>query len=171
MKPAIILDRDGVINDHRHFVNEPADLILFDTAPMAIRKLNNAGYKVVVATNQGGVGLGYLSADMLDRIHEKLVEELAAHGARIDDIAACTHSPHAGCDCRKPRPGLLYALQERHDLDLDKSYMVGDRETDVAAGKAAGTKTVLIGDGPSAADLVAADLAEAVDLILKEAHS
>jgi D-glycero-D-manno-heptose 1,7-bisphosphate phosphatase len=171
MKHAVILDRDGVINDHRDYVNSPADLYLFDFAGPAIRRLNQAGFLVLVATNQGGVGLGFLSEDTLYDIHLKMLRELAKDGARIDDIAACTHAPKAGCSCRKPKPGMLLELQRRHGFDLSDSYMVGDMETDVEAGKAAGTRTVRIGTGPSAADHVADNLASAVEWIVADAFT
>lgn len=171
MKKAVILDRDGVINDHKDYVHTPDDLILFDFSAPAIRLLREAEFSVVVATNQGGVGLGYLTEQALDDVHEKMRAELAEQGAIIDDIVSCIHAPKAGCTCRKPRPGLLYALQARNDLDLSKSYMVGDRETDVQAGQAAGTRTVRIGEGPSAADHVASTLLTAVHWILEDAST
>jgi len=172
MKRAVILDRDGVINDHRDYVNTPDDLILFDHAAPAIEMLNHAGLVVVVATNQGGVGLGYMTASTLAAVHQKMVRELALQGARVDDIAACTHAPHDGCDCRKPKPGLLLQLQRRNQFDLLSSYMVGDRETDVQAGKTAGTRTVLIGQGPTEADYTASDLLDAANWIVTDlAHA
>ena len=151
MTRAVILDRDGVINDHRRFVNTKDDFFLFPETPEAIRLLNQSGFLVLVATNQGGVGLGYMTEENLAQIHEYMLSRLHEEGGRIDDIAVCPHAPSAGCDCRKPKPGLLLELWYRHHFDLEHSYMVGDRETDVQAGKAAGTKTVLIGPETSAA--------------------
>lgn len=171
MEPvAVILDRDGVINDHRQYVNSPSDFILFDDAATAIRQLNEHNFLVAVATNQGGVGLGYMSAQALQDVHEFMLSELRDRGARIDEIAVCPHSPHADCPCRKPKPGLLLELQQRLDFTLANSYMVGDRETDVQAGQAAGTKTVRIGKGPTRADYVAANLSDAVQWILADAN-
>jgi D-glycero-D-manno-heptose 1,7-bisphosphate phosphatase len=171
MMRAVILDRDGVINDHRDYVNTPDDLYLFDFAAGAIRRLNEAGFLVVVATNQGGVGLGYMSEDTLQAIHKKMLRELREQGAEIHDVAACTHAPKAGCSCRKPKPGLLLELQRKHGFDLTASYMVGDMETDVEAGQSAGTHTVRIGRGPSAADYVATDLADAARWIVADAFT
>ncbi|GMA52300.1 D,D-heptose 1,7-bisphosphate phosphatase [Alicyclobacillus contaminans] len=168
MKSAVILDRDGVINDHRHYVNSPADLYLFPFAGPAIRKLNDAGLEVYVATNQGGVGLGYLSIRTLDRIHRKLQQELRAAGAVVTDIEVCPHAPGTGCSCRKPEPGMLLSLQRKHGFTPALSYMVGDRESDVEAGQRAGMKTVRIGVPPSNAHAVVADLSEAVDWILQD---
>lgn len=167
---AVILDRDGVINDHRHYVNSRADFILFDDSAAAIQQLNEHNYLVAVATNQGGVGLGYMSAEALQDVHDFMLSELRERGARIDEIAVCPHAPQAGCPCRKPKPGLLLALQERLNFNPALSYMVGDRETDVQAGQAAGTKTVKIGKGPSKADYIAANLSDAVRWILADAN-
>lgn len=171
MNRAVILDRDGVINDHRDYVNTPDDFILFDFSAKSIVLLREAGFIVVVATNQGGVGLGFMTKQSLDAVHEKMLSELAKEGAVIHDIAACIHSPRAGCSCRKPQPGLLFELQMRNHLDLSKSYMVGDRETDVEAGKAAGTRTVLIGKGPSTADFIASNLLTAAQWIVGDAST
>ncbi|MCL6548612.1 MAG: HAD family hydrolase [Alicyclobacillus sp.] len=150
---AVILDRDGVINDNRRqvYVNSVADFELFPDAAAAIRLLNEAGFQVYVATNQGGVGLGYLTEQTLDEIHRHMLDLLSRQGARIADIAVCTHAPRAGCECRKPKPGMLFQLQRRHGFDLTRSYMVGDRDTDIAAGRAAGTRTVWIDHGETGA--------------------
>lgn len=168
MKRAVILDRDGVINDHRDYVNGPDDFILFPDAADAIGRLNRAGHWVLVATNQGGVGLGYMSLDDLAAVHQYMLRELALRGAKIDDIVFCPHAPRAGCSCRKPKPGLILELHRRHQFDLQNSYMVGDRETDIEAGRAAGTKTVLIGREPTTANHSANTLSEAVDWILQD---
>jgi D-glycero-D-manno-heptose 1,7-bisphosphate phosphatase len=168
MKRAVFLDRDGVINDHIRYVNRPEDLILFPFAGRAIARLNEAQFLVFVVTNQGGVGLGYMREEDLAEIHEKMVRELRKEGAYIDDILSCTHSPHAGCECRKPSPQMLLRLADRHGVDLAASYMVGDRATDVEAGRKAGTKTVLIGrrDPSLSVDYQASDLLDAVDWIV-----
>ncbi|MCL6444948.1 MAG: HAD family hydrolase [Alicyclobacillus sp.] len=170
MRRAVVLDRDGVINDNHEkiHVNRPQDLILFDGAAKAIRLLKEAGFMVMVATNQGGVGLGYLSQDQLDAIHARMVSELATQGAVLDDIAACIHAPHAGCACRKPKPGMLLTLQERHGFEAANSYMVGDMKTDVEAGKAAGMRTVFIGQSPMEADCVAPDILAAARWIVAQ---
>ncbi|MBX5437169.1 MAG: HAD family hydrolase [Alicyclobacillaceae bacterium] len=146
LRRAVILDRDGVINDNRtHIhVNSVQDFVLFPEAPKAIRLLNEAGFLVFVATNQGGVGLGHLTPEVLDEIHRHMLDQLREAGAVIDDIAVCPHAPRAGCRCRKPKPGMLFDLAARHGFDLESSYMVGDRDTDIAAGQAAGARTVWI---------------------------
>ncbi|MFC3420381.1 D-glycero-alpha-D-manno-heptose-1,7-bisphosphate 7-phosphatase [Salinicoccus hispanicus] len=148
MQRAVFLDRDGVINEvlsHRvRFVNGPRDLFLLEGVPEAIRQFNDAGWKVFIVTNQGGVGLGFLSEAALNDIHEVLIGKLKEYGARVDDIAYCPHRPGAGCPCRKPEAGMLLDLAGRHDILLEDSYMAGDREPDILAGKNAGTQTVFI---------------------------
>ncbi|SET93778.1 D-glycero-D-manno-heptose 1,7-bisphosphate phosphatase [Salinibacillus kushneri] len=150
MNIGMFLDRDGVINEvlseRVKFVNHPGDFYLLDGAGEAIRLFNDKGFKVFVVTNQGGIGLGYMKETELGAIHQKMKEDLASFEARIDDIAYCPHKPHAKCFCRKPQPKMLEDLAHKYEIDLGKSYMVGDRTSDIEAGKAAGTKTVLIGD-------------------------
>lgn len=149
MKPAVFLDRDGVINEvlskRVKFVNRPSDFFLLSGVGEAIYLLNKAGFPVFVVTNQGGVGLGYMKETALTAIHEKMKQDLAAFDAHITDIAYCPHKPHAGCHCRKPKAEMLLQLAEKHHIPLSDSYMVGDRIPDMEAGKAAGTTTVLIG--------------------------
>jgi D-glycero-D-manno-heptose 1,7-bisphosphate phosphatase len=166
---AVILDRDGVINDYDEPVNRPDQLRVFPWSASAIRRLNDSGYRVMVATNQGGVGLGYLSAQELDAIHEHLSFLLAREGAHIDAYAACTHAPRARCSCRKPRPGLIEQLHELVPFDRAASFMIGDQESDVEAGLAAGLRAIRIGPAPDGtrAEYIAADLADAVRYILE----
>lgn len=149
MQKAVFLDRDGVINEvlsqRVKFVNTAEDFYLLDGAGEGIRKLNEAGYKVFVVTNQGGVGLGFMSHENLHDVHQKMKNDLKESGAFIDDIAYCPDPPHAGSRCRKPSPGMILDLAEKYDIYLAASYMAGDREPDIEAGRNAGTNTVLIG--------------------------
>ncbi|MBX6353535.1 MAG: HAD family hydrolase [Thermoflavifilum sp.] len=169
LPPAVILDRDGVINDNDEPVNGPEQLRLYPWAAAAIRRLNEAGYRVMVATNQGGVGLGYMSAQDLDAVHERLSALLKEEGAVIEAYAACTHPPQAGCDCRKPRPGLIHKLWEVIPFDKSRSFMVGDRESDVEAALAAGLRAIRIGPPSEGtrAERSVANLREAVDYIMQ----
>lgn len=145
-KRAVFLDRDGVLNKSigNRPPNDRSELVLFPGVPQAVAELNRAGFLVFVVTNQGGVGLGYMTAGDLAGIHEKLAQEVAGAGGHFTEMMACTHRPKSGCSCRKPKPGMLLTLAEKHDVDLPRSFMVGDRDMDIAAGKAAGTKTILI---------------------------
>ncbi len=175
MKRAAILDRDGVINEFRRAVNRPEDLILYPEIAPAIRLLKSRGFLVCVATNQGGVGLGYMTDEQLEEVHDALTAQLAAKGAKLDAIASCTHAPHASCTCRKPQPGLLLQLQRTLHFSLPHSYMVGDRETDISAGVAAGVRTVRIVHGSikikTKANYSAHNLLEAVEWIITDAES
>ncbi len=149
MHKAVFLDRDGVINEvmsrRVRFVNTPEDFYLLEGASEGIRQLNEAGYKVFVVTNQGGVGLGFMTEADLRDVHDKMEEELEKSGAFLDGIAYCPDMPQAKSRCRKPAPGMILDLAEKHDIDLSESYMAGDREPDIHAGKNAGTRTVFIG--------------------------
>lgn len=163
VKVAIFLDRDGVLNEvlsrRVKFVNRPEDFHLLPGVGEAVYLLNKAGYPVFVVTNQGGVGLGYMTEDTLNRIHDKMRHDLTHYDAEITAIAYCPHRPDAGCGCRKPNAGMLENLAEKHHIDLQQSYMVGDRVPDIEAGKKAGTKTVLIGSKEKAkADKCFSDL-------------
>ncbi|NMB02007.1 MAG: HAD family hydrolase [Firmicutes bacterium] len=145
-KRAVFLDRDGVINKSYGFrpPNNASELVLFPGVPEAIRRFNEAGFLVFVVTNQGGVGLGYMTPAELEKIHARLEEEVAKAGGSFTEIMACIHKPKAGCSCRKPKPGMLLDLAKRHNVELSTSFMVGDRDMDIQAGKAAGTTTILI---------------------------
>jgi D-glycero-D-manno-heptose 1,7-bisphosphate phosphatase len=174
MEVGIFLDRDGVINEvltrRVKFVNKPSDFYLLNGVGEAIKKLNEASYKVFVVTNQGGIGLGYMRETALESVHQKMMDDLAGFGARIDDISYCPHKPHEGCACRKPRPQMLLDLAEKHHIDLENSYMVGDRDPDIEAGKKAGTKTVLVGNREktfSEADLKFKDLLAFVEWLVE----
>ncbi|GAF24547.1 D-glycero-D-manno-heptose 1,7-bisphosphate phosphatase [Bacillus sp. JCM 19047] len=175
MNQAVFLDRDGVINEVKTnrvtFVNKPTDFYLLDGVGEAIRSFNQSGFAVFVVTNQGGVGLGYMTEKTLRTIHEKMVKLLAQHGATVNDIAYCIHRPNEGCHCRKPGPLMIKQLSDMYGVDPTTSIMVGDREPDIKAGKKAGCKTVLVGSRTNAnygADAVFKTLADAVPWILKE---
>ena len=156
MKKAIFLDRDGVINevlsDRVKFVNKPEQFYLLPGVGEAIRLFNEHHLPVFVVTNQGGIGLGYMKETQLLAIHDQMEKELKQFGAKIEDIAYCPHKPKANCPCRKPKPKMILDLAEKHGLSLSDSYMIGDREPDIEAGKAAGTKTILVGNRKEEAD-------------------
>ena len=142
---AVFLDRDGVINKSYGFrpPNNAEELVIFRGVPEAIRRLNEAGYLVFVVTNQGGVGLGYMTQEELDAIHAKLAREVAKGGGRFTEIAACTHKPKEGCPCRKPKPGLILDLAKRYNGSGKKLY--GWRSGyGHPGGQSAGTRTILI---------------------------
>ncbi len=155
---AIFLDRDGVINDNKKHVNKPEDLIIYEVAKKGIELLYNAGYKLFVVTNQGGIERGHLTHERLDKIHERMFIELKPF-CRITEILYCPDFKKES-DCRKPKPGMILELAEKYDIDLSNSWMIGDMETDVEAGKSAGCKTAKIGERSANADINGKDLEE-----------
>ena len=147
-KRAVFLDRDGTIARDVHYCRRVEDFEILPTVPRAIRLLNEYGFEVVVITNQSGVARGYFTEEKLVRIHQHMMQQLAEWGARVDAVYYCPHHPGDGCDCGKPRPGLLLKAAEELGIDLRRSVMVGDGERDIKAGKAAGCRTALIAAGP-----------------------
>lgn len=145
MNRAIFLDRDGVINKVR-IENGMAcsprileDFEFLSGVQEAIEDFKKKGYLVIVATNQPEISRGLLKKEELDKMHQKIIEEL-----KVDDIMVCLHDDHHNCDCRKPKSGLLFAAAKKWNIDLAESFMVGDRWKDIEAGKKAGCKTILI---------------------------
>ena len=170
MKRAVFLDRDGVINEvltsRVKFVNEPSQLYFLPGVPEAIRRLNEVFDYVFVVTNQGGVGLGYMKESTLQDIHTHMQSELAKEDAHIQEVVYCPHKPKSGCDCRKPNSKLIVNLAKKYRVNLASSYMVGDTDTDIVAGKRAGTKTVFLGIADPLADAVFPDLFQATPWIM-----
>lgn len=148
IRRAVFLDRDGVINkavvrDGRPYPpTSLRELEILDGVPQALRDLRSMGFHLIIVTNQPDVGRGYASVEDVAAIHDSLLRTLA-----IDDIRVCFHGGDEGCDCRKPRPGMLLAAARDLGLELSASFMVGDRWRDVDAGAAAGCRTVLIDYG------------------------
>ncbi|MFZ5969150.1 MAG: D-glycero-alpha-D-manno-heptose-1,7-bisphosphate 7-phosphatase [Bacillota bacterium] len=165
MNKAVFLDRDGVINDNKHPVNKPKDLILFPWTYDALKMLYDAGYMLFVVTNQGGIEMGYFTADDLEKIHEKMLSDLSTKKITIHDIAYCPHFK-TKCSCRKPLPGMLLDLAQRYEVDMQYSWMVGDRDMDIEAGVKAGCKTIKIGKSHPEATYTVENLLEAAQYIL-----
>jgi D-glycero-D-manno-heptose 1,7-bisphosphate phosphatase len=165
MHKAVFLDRDGVINDNNKPVNRPEDLEIYPWTSEAISLLNKEGYYVFVVTNQGGIEMGYFTKQDLRNIHDKLIYELKRAGAIIHEIDYCPHFK-TKCKCRKPSAGMLTRLAAKYEIDLKASYMIGDRNVDIDAGKNAGCKTIKIGKAYNKADYIANNLLDAVKIIL-----
>jgi D-glycero-D-manno-heptose 1,7-bisphosphate phosphatase len=185
LKPAVFLDRDGVVIEDSHYLGDATRMRLVPGSGEAIAALNRAGWEVVVVTNQSGVARGLFSLDSVGLVHDSLAAMLAEHGARIDSFQFCPHHPEAevaefrqDCDCRKPKPGMLHRAARELGLDLAASWMIGDRVSDLEAGAAAGCRTVLVRTGYGATvdvaalnrdslklKAVVANLAEAVELL------
>ena len=169
------LDRDGVINEApggNGYVAAWEQFHLIDGALDALRALKSKGYRLVVVTNQQGIGKGLVDIAALEAIHRNLCACCARHGAALDGVFFCPHLASDGCDCRKPRPGLIHqAIRDLAlDVDFGGSWLIGDSPRDIEAGAAAGLNTLLIAPGadsvPSApASAVAASLADAVQLL------
>lgn len=146
--PAVFLDRDGVINaDPVEFVTKPDELRLLPASAQAIARLNALGVPVIVCSNQSGVAKGLYTLDDLQRISKRLQEMLSEYNAHIDAFYYCPHDDSDGCDCRKPKPGLLLRAAQEHRIALEQSVFVGDSWRDIIAGRAAGVKTVLVLSG------------------------
>lgn len=172
-RPAVFLDRDGTIVRDAGYLRSPEGLLLLPGAAAAIRSLRDGGFAVVVTTNQSGIARGFFDEKTLSRIHARLQELLAAEGAGLDGIFFCPHHPEEGhppyrrdCDCRKPKPGLLLRAASVLNLDLARSYAVGDGTRDLEAALAAGVRFVSLGFADSRAVHRAPDLAGAARWIL-----
>ena len=182
LKPAIFLDRDGVVIEDSHYLGDRSRVRLVPGAAEAVALLNRAGWAVVIVTNQSGVARGMFTEADVTSVHEHLAELLRGYGAKVDAFHHCPHHPEAEvaeyralCACRKPRAGMLLRAAGELGLDLAASWMIGDRVSDLEAGAAAGCRTALVRTGYGALvnpaeldrdalrlELVAADLADAV---------
>jgi len=141
---AVFIDRDDTINRDVPYCSRTEDFELLPTVGTGIMLLNQAGFKVVVITNQSGIARGYFTEDTLEKIHQKMADELAKYGAHVDAIYYCPHHPDENCECRKPKPKLAYqAIDELH-IDAQQSYVIGDRLMDVELARAIGCKSVMV---------------------------
>jgi len=144
----VILDRDGVINrDSDQFIKSPDEWIALDGSLEAIAELNQAGYQVVVATNQSGIGRGLFEAAALNAMHEKMYKALATSGGRVDAVFFCPHTAADACECRKPKAGMLREIARRFDMDLTGVPVVGDSLRDLQAGVEVGAVPHLVLNG------------------------
>lgn len=166
---AIFLDRDGTINRYVGFLRNIDDFELLPGAAEAIGKINASGYLAIVVTNQPVIARGEVTVPELNEIHNKMETLLGKEGVFVDAIYYCPHHPHKGyegeipelkfdCDCRKPKPGMFIKAAEDFNIDLSQSWMVGDSESDILAGIAAGCRTALVGDGSFGQNVVCADI-------------
>lgn len=142
MKKAIFLDRDGIINYDYGYVGSPEKFELLPNVGEAIKMANDAGYLVIVITNQSGIGRGYYTLDDFSKITEKMNIELAKHNALIDYVYFCSHAPEENCWCRKPGTRMFEWAIEDFNIDPVKSWMIGDKITDIIPAKKLGIKTI-----------------------------
>ena len=175
MNKAAFLDRDGVINrkapTEDEYITCWEEMHILPGVVEAIALLNQADFRVIVVSNQRCVAKGLLTIEELNSLHQRMCRELAAVGAKIDGVYYCPHEEDPPCSCRKPEPGMLFAAAGDHHIDLASSWMIGDSEKDVGAGRTAGCRTARIlrpnvsADGK--ADVIARSLLEAVHAILR----
>jgi D-glycero-D-manno-heptose 1,7-bisphosphate phosphatase len=159
-KIAVFLDRDGVINEEVNYLYKPEDLILISSAIEAINILNRNEILTIVVTNQAGVARGYFSEGDVETLHQYIQSILSSHESYVDAFYYCPHHPSEGlgdylvsCDCRKPKPGMLHQAAVDFGIELNHSYIVGDKYSDIVAGQQAGCKTILVMTGHGANEL------------------
>ncbi len=182
----VILGRDGILNEYREaHVTAPEEWVPVPGALEAVARLNHAGWHVVVATNQAGIGRGMIDMAAINAVHVHMNQQLMAQGARIDAVFFCPHTPEEGCDCRKPRPGMMRDIARRYGVDLRSVPLVGDTLRDLQAAAAAGCEPHLVLTGRAAGlgdeqlrqmlgqvpgTQVHADLAAFVDFLMQRDH-
>lgn len=179
---AVFLDRDGTINEEMGYINHLSRFVLLPLAGEAIKLLNDGGLKVVVVTNQSGFARGYYaSISLVEQVHDHMRKLLAKEGARLDGIYTCLHGPQEGCACRKPQPGLILQAARELNIDLSRSYVVGDRYKDIQTGANAGVKGIFVLTGYGRGEYenfartweaqpahIAGDLLDAAEWIIKD---
>jgi D-glycero-D-manno-heptose 1,7-bisphosphate phosphatase len=160
-KKVVVLDRDGVINvDSEAFIRSPDEWVALPGSLEAIARLNQAGYRVAIATNQSGIGRGLFDMNALNAMHLKMHRMVAAVGGRIDAVFFCPHTAEDHCECRKPKPGMLKMIAERFEADPDHTPVVGDSLRDLQAGAALGFPAHLVLTGKGRKTLAAGGLPE-----------
>lgn len=175
MNKAVFLDRDGVINVDYGYVHEIEHFKFIPGAKKALRKLSATDYKVIVITDQSGIGRGYYTEEDAKKVNNYMINELSKEGATVSGIYYCPHAPEANCRCRKPKIFLLQKAKRDFNIDLSKSYFIGDKTKDIQTGINAGCKTIIVMTGKAGADkefdsqpdFTARDLLDAVDYIIQ----
>ena len=179
-KRAVFLDRDGVINENRQdYVKTWDEFVFLPEALVSLSLLAHSEFLVVVVSNQSAIHRGLVSSAVVEEINRRMLDQVEKIGARIDGVYYCPHMPDEACHCRKPLPGLLLKAAEEMQIDLDRSYCVGDKLTDVAAGKAVGCRNILVLTGEGGKQnvdalngyVIAKNLRHAVELILNDIDS
>ncbi|MBI1325391.1 D-glycero-beta-D-manno-heptose 1,7-bisphosphate 7-phosphatase [bacterium] len=160
-KPAIFLDRDGTLIEERHYLSEPAQVSIFPGAIEALSQLSQAGYALVIVTNQSGIGRGLFTEDQLAIVHRHLEKSLADGGVSLDGIYHCPHAPDQACECRKPLPGLVRRACDDLGLDPARSWVIGDKPADVALGMNVGARPILVLTGYGESSRTAPEVAAA----------
>ncbi len=177
--PVLFLDRDGVLVVEKDYLRDPAAVVLMPGAAAALRRARAAGFRLIGISNQSGLGRGIFTPSQFAAVMHRFAALLREAGCPLDDFYYCPHAPEADCACRKPRTGLLREARERHAWDPARSWVIGDKISDLDLARAAGLRGVLVRTGhgraqeaklpPDRGDPVVDDLAAAVDLILAQA--
>ncbi|MGA2089983.1 MAG: HAD family hydrolase [Endomicrobiales bacterium] len=141
---AVFIDRDGTLIHERHYLRRIKDLRLFSDAVESLKKLKKAGFKIIVVTNQSGIGRGFLTEKKLLQIHARLEKMLSRAGVPLDAIYYCPHHPDTICDCRKPKLAMVEKARKRFDIDLKRSFTIGDTANDVKLGRAMGGTAIFV---------------------------
>jgi D-glycero-D-manno-heptose 1,7-bisphosphate phosphatase len=181
LRSAVFLDRDGTIAEEVGYLNHASRFRMFPFVAAAIYRLNEAGLPVIVVTNQSGVSRGYFPESLVHTVNELMTQQLADAGAKINAIYYCPHTSAENCNCRKPKTGMLDRAAQEHALDLQHSFVVGDRYGDIELARNARARSILVrtgyGEGelawhaakwPVQPDFVAKDLTQATDWILRQ---
>jgi D-glycero-D-manno-heptose 1,7-bisphosphate phosphatase len=177
---AVFLDRDGTVMEDANYVGHVDRVVLIPNAAAALKRLRDAGFLLFIVTNQSGVGRGYFPREAVEEIHAHLDAQFGKSGVKFDRYFVCPHHPEDNCQCRKPKPKFFHDAAREFGVDLSQSFMIGDRPSDIQAGKNAGCKTILVltgvGKETRAArdvqpDFVADDIASAADWILASTTS
>jgi len=183
LRAAVFLDRDGTICEEVGYLNHVSRFRMFPFFAGAVRRLNEAGYPVIVVSNQSGVARGYFPESLVQQVNRVMTQQLCDAGARVEGVYYCPHASSDNCSCRKPKTGMLDCAAREHHIDLQRSFVVGDRYTDIELARNAKARGILVrtgyGEGelawhaakwPAQPHLVADDLAHAVDWILRQAR-
>lgn len=171
-----MIDRDGTIIVEKNYLSDPAGVELLPGAAAGLRRLAEAGWKLIVVSNQAGVGRGYFTEADVEKVNARMAELLAAEGVKLDGLYYCPHAPADNCSCRKPLPGMALRASRERGFDPKDAVMIGDKPCDVEFGRAVGAKTVFVRSGHGSEyteaelgnpDLVAEDLGEAAGMLLR----
>ena len=183
LRAAVFLDRDGTMCEEVGYLNHVSRFRMFPFVAGAVRRLNDAGYAIIVVSNQSGVARGYFPESLVQQVNQVMTQELLEAGARVDGVYYCPHASSDDCSCRKPKTGMLDCAAREQRIELQRSFVVGDRYTDIELARNANARGILVrtgyGEGelawhagkwPAQPDLVADDLAQAVGWILRQAR-
>lgn len=183
LRSAVFLDRDGTICEEVGYLNHVSRFRMFPFVAAALRRLSDAGYQVIIVSNQSGVARGYFPESLVQQVNEVMVQQLSEAGAKVDAVYYCPHASSENCPCRKPKTGMLDRAVHEHCIDLQRSFVIGDRYGDIQLAHNAHARGILVrtgyGEGELAwhsaewsapPDFIADNLTEAVDWILRQAR-